>query len=528
MMRSGPLASWLTLLLCSVVCAQVPSHLAPATDVRGHAYDSNRGVLYISTADGLKRWDSEARTFLPQWLEGRNLRGIDLTVDGAALLVCDAQPAGNVGTVYRIDLNTAQVTNLSFPLQSFEGGAYDVVALANDRAFVTTSNGSFGPLREISLATNTVTVRPFPGGIGNQVGDLTQVCRSADGSLALFVGSNSSSGPVSTYAAGTNSFPSSRNFNTFFFNSVAAVSRDGQRIAIEDGGGLRLVTQTLANSSFIPNAAYGVAFDPVRDRLYTPQQVGSSIEVRDANTRTILSTFPAGEAVAVTQPQGLGEMSIAADGSYLALTTTSGVRLYRIGLPRPIVDAVVPPQAHWDQGVVRVTVQGRFFDVAPGTPVTVRIGGLPATAVEVVDGQTLRCSAPSDGPGPKDVEVQFAGQPGRRAGAFARTPALTLGGTPQIGGIAALRTQLRTGDWLLGCFSLGAAVPSTVPGLQGTLWLGNATPWYSMPAWPLPEFTLTTAIPNLPGLVGLQLVFQSITGNGTSLPVVSNPVELIL
>jgi len=521
-------APLLGMLLTGIAVAQVPSHLAPAANVRGHAYDSTRGVLYISTADGLKRWDSEAQTFLPQWLEGRNLQGIDITVDGNSLLVCDAQPSGNAGTVYRIDLATAQVTNLSFPLQNFEGGPYDVVAMANNRAFITTSNGGFGPLREVALATNTVTVRSFPGGVGNQVSDNTQLYRAADGSLALFVGGNNSSGPVSTYEAATNTFPANRNFNTFFANSVAAVSRDGQRIALEDGGGLRIVTSTLANNSFIPGAAYGVVFDPVRDRVYTPQQVGSSIEVRDANTLAVLSAFPAGEAVAVTRAQGLGEMSIAADGSYLALTTISGVRLYRVGLPRPIVDAVVPPQAHWDQGQVRVTVQGRFFDTAPGAPVTVRIGGLPATAVEVIDGQTLRCSAPSDGPGPKDVEVQFAGQPGRRAGAFARTPALTLGGRPQIGGIAALRTQLRTGDWLLGCFSLGPTTPSTVPGLQGTLWLGSATPWYSMPTWPLPEFTLTTSIPNLPGLVGLQLVFQSITGGGATIPVVSNPVELML
>lgn len=516
---------------CSIAAAalaQVPSHLAPAQNVRSHAYDSARGRLYMATDNGLLRWDSEAQVPLSPWLQGRNLRGMDLTVDGASLLVCEGPPSSGRGQLHRIDLATGQVTTLTFALQAGESSCYDVIALANGRAFVTTAGASFGPLRELTLATNTFAVRTDFPGPGGQISELVQLNRSADGGLGLFVQSNNSSGPVTTYDAATDSFPATRNFNVFFFQSLAAVSRDGARIALEDAAGLRIVDRQLANLAFVNAAVYGAMFDPLRDRLYTPQAVGAVMEVRDTATFGIVSTFPIGEPVAVSVPQAAGEMSMASDGSYLCYRTPSGVRLYRVGLPRPIVDGVSPPAAHWSAGAVPVTVRGRFFDTAAGSAAQVRIGGLPASDVRVVDGQTLTCMAPGDMPGPKDVEVQFLGQPGQRSGAFARTPALTLGGNLAPGGTAMLRVQVRIGDWVGGYFSLPPAIPSTVPGVASVLWLEQATAWFTVPNWPLPEFLLSTAIPDDPNLLGLQLVFQSLTFGSANDAVLSNHVELRL
>lgn len=492
--------------------AQVPNHLCPAQGVRGHAFDAARQVLYVATDTGLLRWNPLQQQFLTPWLAGRPLRGIDVTVDGGTLLACEVVTENGQGKVHRIDLASGVATTLTYPAIEFGDGSFDVVALNNGKALFTSGANGWGPVRQIDLATNAVTVRNVPvASAFGQIRQYSQCVRSADGSTALFLENDLSSGPAFVYDAVADVFPAQRNFDVFWNFSLGALSRDGGRAAVEVGNGLRFVDRQLTDVGNGASAGCGVVFDPLGDRLFVGQANSSTIRILDAVTWAQIGSFPAGEVLGGSSPQGQGEMSIAADGSFLGLSTPGGVRVYRIGQPRPTVLSVEPAVAHWDAGLVPVTVRGQNFDVRPGAVTVVTFGGLPASNVAVLDPTTLSCLAPVDGPGPKDVVVQSTGLPGRLEHGFARTPSLRLHGVLQPGGHADLAIDVRAGDFLGAYFALPPAVASSVPGVSGSMWLLTATPWFALPAWPFARFDLATPIPNEPGLVGLQLVLQAMT-----------------
>ena len=509
------------------LAAQLPTQLVPVQGVRAHVFDAQRGIVCLATDTGLLRWNVVTQSFLPPVLSGFSLRGMDLTVDGNTLLAGSAGLSGGQLQLHRVDLATGQVATVLVPAQPGETTVWDVVALANGRALFTTLSSSFAPVRELRLADNTVTVRTdYPNAV-LQLTTPVNVARSADGSRAWFAVANDSAGPMFAYDATTDAFPVARNFNTFLFSSMVSLSRNGVRGAVEIAGGSAILNGTLANVSFAVGMDSGHCFDPTRDRMYAPSTSGNVIRVLDTTFFQVTDTFPVGEPVPVSQPQSTGEMSMAADGSWLCYTTASGVRLYRVGLPTPLVESIEPPHAHWDAGSVAVTVRGRFFDASAGSNPQVRIGGLPATDVVVVDGQTVTCRAPADtARGPKRVEVQFTGRAGVLDGAFARTPAISFVGPVAIGQPLVFRTQLRPGDWVGGFFSWPPRTAGAVPGATGTLWLLQPTPWFVLPAWPLNEVVLTTTVPNDPGLVGFGLVFQSMTFGPANDLVLSNDVGI--
>ncbi|MEY3160318.1 MAG: hypothetical protein RIT25_309 [Planctomycetota bacterium] len=193
----------------------------------------------------------------------------------------------------------------------------------------------------------------------------------------------------------------------------------------------------------------------------------------------------------------------------------------------PSIQRVTPPQAHWSAGPVTVTIRGQNFSTSPAANPQVRIGALQATNVQVVDTQTIVCTAPADTvPGPKDVFVTMNGQTGTSTGGFARTPAVSFTSGPQIGQTATFRAQVRVGDFVGGYFSWGALNPRSVPGVHGTLFLLQPTQWFVMIAWPLSEFSVSAMIPNDAGLLGWNPAFQVLTGGPAIDPVLSNVVQL--
>ncbi len=193
----------------------------------------------------------------------------------------------------------------------------------------------------------------------------------------------------------------------------------------------------------------------------------------------------------------------------------------------PSIQRVTPPQAHWSQGPVTVTIRGQNFSTSPAANPQVRFGTLNATNVQVIDAQTIVCTAPADTvPGPKDVFVTTNGQTGTSTGGFARTPAVSFATGPQIGQTAIFRAQVRVGDFVGGYFSWGALNPRSVPGVHGTLFLLQPTQWFVMVAWPLSEFNVSAMIPNDAGLLGWNPAFQVLTGGPAIDPVLSNVVQL--
>jgi len=502
-------------LLPAFAAAQVPSHPIPVNGPRAHVYDPARSILYTTTANGIRRWDTSAQAFLPPLLSGLDLRGIDITPDYSSLIVCDATIQGTEGFLHRIDLASGAATTLSYTREFGEAGSWEVTVFDGGSALVTTSYSGSGwtPLRELDLATNQLTIRTNAPASGpfSWVRQNTQVVRGGDRSLGLLLEDNISSGPGFTFDSASGTFPAQRNFGSFHSSTIASVNRDGSLLALELGNDIQILDPALGDVTRLTGFRGGVIFHPLSDLLYAVDATRDVVEVFDTTTWNQVSSFPVGQDVGDSRNQREGELSIADDGSYLFLTTATGVRAFQIGLPRPVVASVTPRAARWDAGAVAVTVRGRFFN--PNAVPSVLIGGLPATNVRVLDGETLRCTAPADDPGPKDVVVDFGIAPGTLQNGFARTPALVLGGDLQVGGVAELSLLVTPGDFVGGYYDFPPAVSATLPFAHGTVCLLQPTAWFEVPSWPLSRFDLVAPIPADPALAGVQLLLQGLAGS---------------
>ena len=61
------------------------------TNRKDHVFDPVNRILYITTSSGtVQRWDADTQTLLAPWTVGGELGGIDVTPDGAMVLVADA------------------------------------------------------------------------------------------------------------------------------------------------------------------------------------------------------------------------------------------------------------------------------------------------------------------------------------------------------------------------------------------------------------------------------------------------------
>src|SRR5262249_43928065 len=132
----------------------------PMLDRRGMVYDSGRDLLYFATDHGtVERYSPTTGVLLAPWKVGNNLRGIDLTPDGSALLVADGLRGATAGFIRRVDTTTGAVTTLNYGRNGLEGGAWDVAAINNGTAlFATVWEGSgWTPLHAVQLANNSVT-----------------------------------------------------------------------------------------------------------------------------------------------------------------------------------------------------------------------------------------------------------------------------------------------------------------------------------------------------------------------------------
>ncbi len=127
-------------------------------------FDHAGRYLYISTSDGLvEPYNLSTGQLEPVYYAGKALWGIDITPDDSFLLAAENNTANSQGTFHKIDLHTGAITDINYPLTNGEGGAWDVAIGANGIALVTTSRPVTGsgvvPLRQIDLATNSVTIR---------------------------------------------------------------------------------------------------------------------------------------------------------------------------------------------------------------------------------------------------------------------------------------------------------------------------------------------------------------------------------
>jgi hypothetical protein len=207
-----------------------------------------------------------------------------------------------------------------------------VAIASNGIAFTTTQYSGSGsvPLRQINLTTNAITVRSgAPGsGPGGAIGQDTQIHRSADRTRFYFLETNSSAGPIFTYHAPTDAFGPSARSDKFLGTAKAAVSRTGSLLVSRFSSSVSL--DTAPNFNFLRSfsgATSGVACDAVTDRFYAVAGTGE-VRAYDMNTYTELYRVQIGETVSSGAGQfGTGTLVASNDGRYLAVATSSGVRL---------------------------------------------------------------------------------------------------------------------------------------------------------------------------------------------------------
>jgi hypothetical protein len=320
-----------------------PVSLIPVPNRRDLIYDDSRGVLYVTTSDGLvERYDVASQTLLSPWQVGASIYGADITPDGASLYTAEGVRGATQGMLHQVNLDDGTVTNLTYNLAFYEGGTWAVTIANNGLAlFDSRFEGSgWVPLRQIDLSTNTVSVRTDdPGsGFGGQVRQDTHIRRGADRSLLFLMESNISSGPIFDYNANTDSFSHNVSTQQFLDSSIGAVNRDVSLIAMEVGSSAQIRDANLNLVATLPNLGGGLAFDPTRDILYAA--TSTQIIAYDTNTWAEDYRFNIGETVPAATPFSNGEMTVSGDGSLLFFSTPSGVRVYTLGDPAGVAGGV--------------------------------------------------------------------------------------------------------------------------------------------------------------------------------------------
>jgi uncharacterized delta-60 repeat protein len=324
----------------------------PISQPRAVVYDPFSNQLFItsnSTPTQVQRYDLTTGTLLTPWTIGGALYGADVTPDGKTLYVADASSTvvGGIrsGVIHKVDVATGTVTDLTYPLLGLETGAYDIAIASNGKAFFTSysASGGTGLFRQIDLATGTITTRsdvpgyPSTGLINND----DRIGRGASRDFLFVVEPGWSNGPVYAYDATTDSFSHALT-GEIHTPLATAVSRDGSMTAMVVGQAVAVFNRSFQSIAVLgqvnpdtpPNGAGnllgGVAFDPVRDVLYTVDTVNHQVVAYDTHSWKPLYTLAIGSSVGTAQAFLQGEMTVSADGRYLFLTTATGVDVFTL------------------------------------------------------------------------------------------------------------------------------------------------------------------------------------------------------
>jgi hypothetical protein len=349
------------------LCAQ--STLIPLTTRRDMVFDHAGRYLYISTSDGfVRRYDLTTGQLEAGYNLGGALWGIDIALDDSFVLAAQHNTNGAQGTFHRVNLNTGAVTNINYARDFAEIGAWDVAIAANGLAFVTTQFDGSGttPLRQIDLATNTISIRTdFPVIIPiGKIRQNTQIHRNVNRTRLYFLQPSSSTGPIFTYDATANAFGPLGLVGGFLEYAGGAVSPSGTMLATRRGRILSLETAPDFHLLRMVSGPDGrVAFDPDGRTLYTVDSTTDQIIAYDSATLDEKYRLDVGEDVSggIIYQFLSDVLEISPNGRYLALSTASGVRLFTLPLSPPAPSPTPAPVFTGPQDIVFDPVHQRLY-----------------------------------------------------------------------------------------------------------------------------------------------------------------------
>jgi hypothetical protein len=241
-------------------------------------------------------------------------------------------------------------------------------------------------LREIELATNTFSIRTDGNTATTALAGVgSPIERGLDRSIFLLLQANAADGPILTYDAATDTFPSRDELGSYNNNRASAVSRDGQLLALEVSNHVAVVDRNFHAVENLPGISGGIIFDPTRDLLYGVNRTTNQIVAY--NTTTWQEQFWLSTETQLVSPASPDLMAVSSDGEWLFLSTPSGVRMYDLptapgmaarfeltGFPRFIRQGI--------EGTFTITAKDDFGQTATGYSGTVRFNSTdPAAAL---------------------------------------------------------------------------------------------------------------------------------------------------
>lgn len=335
------------ILICSLVRASFSQGISiPSLTVQGMVFDHS-GHLYFSNTDGfVRRYNISTKSIDAQYDFGQPLNGLDISPDDSFLLVGSGDPniPGLRYAFFRLSLIDGAITGISSPSE-VGGGGWDVAIAANNTALVTTHTfgaGTFTPLHQIDLTTNTVRVRndiPDHSGFHDtRMG--TRLSRSADyGTLLLSDPSEGYlSGGTIVYRADADSFGTQANkgsvrtavnrngtlLATSWTSGVSSLSLGHNTISLDDPRDNRLI-------HLFSQMGGAVAFDPTRDRIYGSSVYSNEVIAFDALSHEEEFRLPVGDYVEFPEYNTqFVSMNVSHDGKYVALSCGSGIRVFKV------------------------------------------------------------------------------------------------------------------------------------------------------------------------------------------------------
>ncbi|MGE0759430.1 MAG: cadherin domain-containing protein, partial [Pirellulaceae bacterium] len=311
-----------------------------ATVAQDQVLDPVRNVLYVTSGDRILRRDPLTGATLATLAIGQSLSGIDVTPDGRYLIVGDAVLDGGsqTGRLHRIDLTDNSVISIPFSVASAdERGVFDVVAVSNTRALFTTrslSNGAV-PLREADLPSGTAAERNDVLSLGpGRVHPASRLDRNAAGQAIVLVDAGDAAGRVYRFDPQTNAFADPVSLHAQLDDAHVAISRDGQRVAIEAASlGLKVLDPQGNVVHSLPHLRGGVAFDTHRDILYAGDTTSNELVAFRVTDWSELYRTPLGEDV--PESGNYFEMHVGSRARVLTVSTPAGVRYFRLDQPAP-------------------------------------------------------------------------------------------------------------------------------------------------------------------------------------------------
>lgn len=297
---------------------------------RDIVFDEVRNVLYISTSAGMiERFALGTNQFLSPIPVGGAPHGMDITSDSSALYVTDTLLSGGNGVVHKINLNTLNVTNLTYSVGYSEDSSYDIAIGSEGLALVTGSysGSSWVPLYVLDTSTDTITIRPEVLG-QSTINDDVRLVRSHDRNVIWLINS-SSNGWIGVYDAPSDAFVAEKEYNTYLYASPIALNHNGSKAAIQFTAHFQIIDSDFNMIMGFTDSRIGAEFDPSFDLFYQFSLDGSTLSAFDTTTWQLCDRTGAGIMTEAYEIFTQGETAITADGRVLGITDPGTVTLHR-------------------------------------------------------------------------------------------------------------------------------------------------------------------------------------------------------